>query len=65
VDSNVKIELSRNNGADWDILFDNLVNDGLEIWNVTGDPTSEALIRISSVDDPDVFDASDSPFVIK
>jgi hypothetical protein len=62
---NVTIELSRNGGTTFsDVLFANTVNDGTESWTVTGPATTQARIRVSSVNDPTIADTSNANFVI-
>lgn len=64
VPGNVKIELSRDGGLIYQTVFPSTPNDGSEPWTVTFPPTTQALIRISSVDNPSIFDISDSVFTI-
>jgi hypothetical protein len=59
----VKIELSRDGGNSFEIIFSSTPNDGLEQWIVTGPPTLNAVIRVSSLNDS-VSDVSDAPFEI-
>lgn len=61
---NVNIELSRDNGTTFEMLFADTPNDGSETWTVTGPETNQALLRITSVDHPTVDDVSDSVFSI-
>jgi hypothetical protein len=61
----VRIELSTNGGATWATLFPNTPNDGSEEWRVSADETKLARLRISSVNEPDVFDTSDGLFTIE
>jgi hypothetical protein len=60
----VKIELSRNGGVSYETLFGSTENDGMEEWVVTGPPTANGLVRVSSVANPSVQDVSNSPFTI-
>lgn len=60
----VKIEISRNGGSTYEVIVDNHPNVGHYNWTVTGPSTLEALIRITSVESPNVFDVSDSYFTI-
>jgi hypothetical protein len=62
---NVKIELSRNGGGSYETLFASTANDGSEPWVVTEPMTANALMKISSVSNPSVFDVSNSPFTIR
>ena len=64
VPGNVKIELSRNGGVSYETLFASTPNDGIQSWVITGPATTQGLIKISSVDDPSIFDTSDSTFTI-
>jgi predicted outer membrane repeat protein len=57
LDSNVRIELSRDGGNTYTTLFANTVNDGQETWPVSGPATGQTRIRISGID-PDVADVS-------
>jgi hypothetical protein len=63
LESDVKIEISRNNGATWSFLT-NAVNSGSFDWLVQGDPKRYCRFRISSLNDPSVNDASDGSFQI-
>lgn len=63
ITGNVKIELSRDGGATYEVLFDSTMNTGAQPWVVTGPPTAQAIIRITSIDDS-VSDVSDLPFTI-
>ncbi|MGH8010807.1 MAG: hypothetical protein ACREQ3_27790, partial [Candidatus Binatia bacterium] len=65
VSGNVKIEVSRNGGASWILLFSSTANDGTENWKVTGPATAQAQIRVSSVSNPSVVDTSNGNFTIK
>jgi hypothetical protein len=57
--ANVKIELSRNGGATFETLFASTPNDGSECWLVTGPTTTQALLRISSTDNPSITGISE------
>lgn len=59
---NVKIELSRDNGSTWETVFASTNNDGRESWTVSGAASSQALVRVSGVDNPNIFDVSDAVF---
>ncbi len=61
----VKVELSRNGGASFEMLFAGTPDDGQEEWLVSGPPTAKAMIRISSTSTRSVFDSSDAVFTIK
>ncbi|MGI2336520.1 MAG: YDG domain-containing protein [Dehalogenimonas sp.] len=61
---NVKIEISRDNGATWEDIVADTANDGTHNWTVSGTTTSQALIRISAIADSTVNDLSDGVFAI-
>ena len=42
----VRIDLSRNRGASWEMLFASVANDGAQEWKVTGPASSGAQIRV-------------------
>lgn len=60
----VKIELSRDRGQNWEVIIPSTPDDGSENWPVGGQPTADALIRITSVEEETLFDVSDAPFRI-
>lgn len=60
----VKIEVSRDGGSTYELIADNQPNVGFYNWTVTGPSTFEALIRVSSIESPNVFDVSDNFFSI-
>lgn len=59
----VKIELSRDGGATYQVLFDSAANSGLQTWIVTGPSTPQAIIRITSLQNS-VSGVSSLPFTI-
>jgi len=62
---NVKIELNRDYpSGSWETLFASTTNDGEESWIVIGGTSSRCRIRITSIDQPDFWDISDSNFAI-
>jgi hypothetical protein len=62
---NIRVELSRNNGATFaETLFASTANDGLQVWTPTGPSTDSARIRIVSIVYPSVRDTSPDPFRI-
>jgi hypothetical protein len=66
VTGNLKIELNRNYpSGSWETIFASTSNDGVESWVVTGPVSSACRIRISSLDDPSVWDLSDNNFAIE
>lgn len=66
--SSVRVELSRDGGATWSDIAASVLNTsstaGSLNWVVTGPETAQALIRVSSVDEPGVADVSDRVFKI-
>lgn len=62
---NVKIEISRDGGSNWETLIPATANDGAEIVRVSGRPTHQARIRISSLSNPTVSDSSLNNIAIK
>jgi hypothetical protein len=64
VSGNVRIELSRDGGTSWELLFASTANDGAQTWTVTGPATTQARIRITSLNEP-ASDVSDANFRIR
>ena len=62
---NVRIEISRNNGAGWTTIFSSVTNDGNQNWRVTGPATTQARVRICRTSDPSICDISDANFIIR
>ncbi|MGA9115519.1 MAG: hypothetical protein WB626_01975 [Bacteroidota bacterium] len=60
----VRLEISRNGGATWDTMLAVTPDDGVEIWPVAGAPTSQALVRVTSIACPWVADTSDAFFTV-
>ena len=69
--NSIKIELSRNNGANWETLVSGLPNVGSWDWNAVGSGTNpdtvhvySALVRVTAADNVAVegSDVSDAPF---
>lgn len=60
---NVKIELSRDSGANWETLFSNTPDDQAESWIATGPTSSNCLIKVADVDGIPL-DQSDNFFTI-
>jgi len=61
--SNVKIELSRDGGIDWDILFANTPDDNIQSWVVTGPASENCKIKITDLEGTPK-DQSDKNFFI-
>ncbi len=59
----VKIELSRDDGASWQTIVASTPNDGSYTWTVTAPQTTTGWVRISSLDGL-YADMSDGPFTI-
>jgi subtilisin family serine protease len=65
VSGNVKIELNRTYpSVSWETLYASTSNDGSESWPVSGTATTQARIRISSVNQPSIMDTSNNNFTI-
>jgi thermitase len=63
---NVNIELNRTYpSGGWELLFSNTPNDSIQEWVATGPTTTQARIRITSVNNPLVTDVSDNNFTIQ
>jgi len=65
VSGNVRIDLSRDGGATWTTIIAKTANDGNQTWKVNGSPTTNALVRITSLSTPSVFDVSNAPFTFR
>jgi hypothetical protein len=66
VTGNLKIELNRNYpSGSWETIFASTPNDGTESWVVTGPVSSNCRIRVSSLDDPTIWNISDGDFTIE
>jgi hypothetical protein len=65
VSGNVRINLSRDGGVTWTTLFASIANSGSKSWRVSGSVTTNALVRITSLDTPSVSDVSNAPFTIR
>ncbi|MEJ5305046.1 MAG: FG-GAP-like repeat-containing protein [Ignavibacteria bacterium] len=64
--NNVKIEISTNNGSTWNLIATNIAaQSGSYEWLVTGSTSEQCLIKISSLENPNVFDISDNTFSIR
>lgn len=64
ITGNVRIELSRDGGFNYEIIANDYPNVGFYNWTVTGPPTFQALIKVVSIDDSTVYDISDNFFTI-
>jgi hypothetical protein len=60
----VSFQVSRNGGATWGSPL-TLINDGSYDWKVTSPASTQARVRIKSVNNPSVFDTSNSNFIIQ
>jgi uncharacterized repeat protein (TIGR03803 family)/VCBS repeat-containing protein len=64
--SSVRLELSRNGGATWEVLaasVQNAASSGTYLWSVSGPATTAALVRVSWLDGP-ATDVSNTSFSI-
>lgn len=50
----VNIELTRDNGSNWETINSAAPNTGYYLWNVTGPGTTQAKIRLSDLTDPTI-----------
>lgn len=64
MEGNVKIELSRNGGLTYETIFENIDNNGYKLWIPSVPLTALARIRITALGNNNVFDESDSNFLI-
>ena len=59
--TNVKIELSRDNGSTWEVLETGIMaQSGSYQWTVSGNPSSTCKIRLSDSNRPQINDTSDT-----
>lgn len=65
VTGNVRIDLSADGGVSWKAIISSAANDGSERWRVSGKKTSNALVRIRSLADLNVYDTSNAAFTIR
>jgi PKD repeat protein len=65
ITGNVKIELSRDGGSTWTSISSSTANDGIQNWKVTRPTTTQARIKISSVNNSSTNDMSNANFTIK
>jgi hypothetical protein len=61
---NVKLEYSVDGGSIWTVINANTANDGTEAWTVPNAPTTQARVRVTSLADGAVSDASNANFTI-
>jgi hypothetical protein len=62
-DSDLKIQLSRDNGTSWSVINKSTPDDSLYLWKVTGPASNQCIIKISDVKGL-AFDTSDAVFEI-
>ena len=62
VSGSVMLELSIDGGSNWTPISVSTANDGAESWTVPNTLTAQARVRVSSVVEPSVNDASDANF---
>jgi M6 family metalloprotease-like protein len=65
VAGNVSIQLSRDGGVTWSTISSGTANDGSQSWRVTSPATTSARIRVCSVANPALCDASNGNFTIR
>ena len=64
IESNITIELTRDNASTWETLAENIANSGEFPWSVTGPASDSARVRIFAVDGS-ASDSSDVVFTIQ
>ncbi|MCD4732460.1 MAG: peptidylprolyl isomerase [Bacteroidales bacterium] len=63
--ADVKIEFSSDNGQSWtDVVESSSANTRSYTWPASNIASTECLIKISAVANPDVFDITDAPFTL-
>ena len=63
-DANVLLEYSINNGQDWNDVNTSTEDDGSYEWVVPEVTSNQCLVRISDVNDANIYDTSDNVFTI-
>ncbi len=64
--TNVKIEISTNNGGSWNLIATNIpAQNGEYLWIVNITPSEQCRLKISAVENPNIFDLSDDIFSIR
>lgn len=62
---NVKIEITRDQTTNWETIVASTPNDGSHVINLSGRPTKNARLRVTSIESPRVSDTSLKNFTIK
>ncbi|MGE5280051.1 MAG: hypothetical protein ACM3L6_04830, partial [Deltaproteobacteria bacterium] len=62
--ANVKIEYSKNNGTNWSVISNSETNLGTYGWTVPDAISTQCLVRIYDIGDPNAVDVSDAVFKI-
>jgi subtilisin family serine protease len=62
--ANVRLEYSLDGGGTWLTLVDSTLNDGSHPWDVLCEPTTQAVVRVSSTSIGGLRDAGNATFVI-
>ena len=66
VSGNVRIEVSRDNGATYETIIASVpLSRGKAKWKPTGPPTTQARIRVVLIEDPRIFGVSPNPFTLR
>jgi len=60
----VKLEYSANDGNSWNVIDSNTINDGTYEWLVPEVTSNQCLVRMSDVNDANIYDTSDDVFTI-
>lgn len=64
VTGNVSIDYSTDGGANWTSIDASVTDDGAKVWTVPNDPTVQARVRVTSINEPAATDSSDQDFTI-
>ncbi|AQT70046.1 Ser-Thr-rich glycosyl-phosphatidyl-inositol-anchored membrane family protein [Anaerohalosphaera lusitana] len=62
--TNVDLAYSADNGSTW-LPIGTVENTGSYSWTIPDTPSSECLLKVTDADNSNVFDVSDSPFMIQ
>jgi hypothetical protein len=64
VTGQIRVDLSRDGGSTWRTIIPSTANDGSLARRVTGPATTEARVRVVSINNKAIFDASDANFTL-
>ena len=63
--ANVNLDFSINNGTAWTNIVTSTPSSGIYSWEVPNTPAIQGLVKVSDASNPELFDVSDSTFLIK